>query len=133
MNDVELHPVVAELSSAFIVKDGRLVMDPDDAHKHFKRLQTLDPGERPLIAEHLVALAFRFREQAADAAEGSIALLLAFTAAALDGAADQAASLFVAAGLEKETAALIGKAQTLAAPRAEPKSTASVKPKRGLR
>ena len=144
MSDVELHPVVLDLSSSFVVKDGLLVMEPEDARTHLKRLQSVDAAERPLVAEHLVALAFRFRAQAADAAEGSIALLLAFTVATLDGATDKAASLFANAGLEQEAAAVfaersaaaaIGKARTLAAPRAEDvqRAAPSVKPKRGLR
>lgn len=133
MTDIELHPVVAELSSSFVVKDGRLVMEPEDAKKHLKRLQTLDATERQVVAEHLVALAFRFREHAADAAEGGIVLLLAFTAAALDGATETAANLFVAAGLQKEAATAIGNAAALTAPRAQPRRATPVKPKRGLK
>lgn len=135
MTDVELHPVVTELSSAFVVKDGRLVMEPADAEHHIQRLKTLEPTERALVAEHLVALAFRFRERAPDAAEAAVVLLLAFTAAALEGATEKAANLFVDAGLAKDVANAIGKAQALTAPRASDtsKGPAPVKPKRGLR
>ena len=110
------------------------VMEPDDVTVHLKRLQLLEGAERDAVAEHLVALAFRLRDQAGEGGQGAIALLLAFTAAVLENA-EKAASLFSKGGLEKEAATAIGMAQTMTAPRAPegPKPGTPVKPKRGLR
>ncbi len=134
---VELHPIANALSKAFEVKDGLLVMSADEAGKHLAAVQAIDDDERELLATHLVALAHRFREQAGEAAAGAIALLIAFTVAALgEENAEKAADMFANAGLAKEAANVIGAAQTMKAPRAEDAAkpaTTTPKLKRGLK
>jgi hypothetical protein len=134
---VELHPIARALSHAFAVHDGLLVMTPEDAATHLAAVQAVHDDERELLATHLVALAHRLREQAGETAEGAIALLIAFTVAALgEENADKAADMFANAGLGKEAANAIGSAQNIKAPRAEDAAkpaSAAPKLKRGLK
>ena len=134
---IELHPIARALSAAFEVKDGLLVMNADAAGQHLAAVQAVDDDEREVLATHLVALAHRFRDQGGETAAGAIALLIAFTVAALgEENADKAADMFADAGLGKEAANAIGAAQAIKAPRAEdatkPAATAP-KLKRGLK
>lgn len=136
-DNVALHPIVKELQKSFVVKDGELVMSAEDAEKHLRAVQAVSGPDKQTVAEHLVALAHRFKEQAGKTAEGSIALLIAYTVALLgEGAQQKASDLFAAVGLGKEAAAAIGGAQGVKAPRAEETARGQppvVKAKRGLK
>jgi hypothetical protein len=135
-NRVELHAIVVALSRSFAVnKDGRLAMSEEDAQKHLKAVQSVPKDERETVATHLVALAFRFKEQAGEAADGAITLLIAYAVAIFDGDVQKVGDMFGAAGMQKQAAAVIGATQPIAAPaRADDKpKPAAVKATRGLK
>lgn len=132
---VELHPVVATLSQSFVVQDGLLFMSADDAQRHLQTIQAVRLQDRDLVATHLVALAFRFKTQAGEAATGAIALLVTYTIALIgEQNLEKAADLFGAAGMGKEVTEIIGTVKPQTAPRMDDKpKPLHVKARRGLK
>jgi hypothetical protein len=131
----ELHPLVQAIAKSFQLDEGQLVMGAEAANGHMKALIALKPGDRELVAQHLVALALRFREKGADSVEGALALLIGFVVAAVGDDQAKASDMFGKAGLASEAAAVIGRTEGTKAPRAELNAPAApaVKAKRGLK
>ncbi len=129
MTDIELHPIVAELSGAIQRSTDKtgVVIAPDDIERARGRLRLSDD---PDVVAHLVALAVKTQRVAGEGGLPVIAALLLLVAEKL-GSASAAADRFGAAGIAN-AAALVGGNVELRAPREQQQAPPTAKPKRGL-
>jgi hypothetical protein len=131
-DDVELHPIVAELAAAMErSEDGKSVFfSTPSVERAAAKLRATD-GD--VVLSHLVALAVKIKRVAGEggvAAVMSIALLVADKLGSKDAAADR----LEAAGLGADAKAFLGQSTEKRAPQ-EPNKPAppTVKAKRGLK
>jgi hypothetical protein len=129
VTDVELHPIVAELSAAMQRSSDKkqVAFPPDVLEKTRARVRASSEDE---VLAHLIALAVKIKRVAGDGGMPAIAAIAMLVADKL-GSASDAADRFNAAGISN-AAALLGVSDPIRAPREQTKAAAPVKAKRGL-
>jgi hypothetical protein len=127
--DVDAHPIVAELAAA-MERGEAGVSFPDAAFEKARAALRASPAPDEIVV-HLLALGIkthRIAGPAGFAVLGDLTLLIAEVLGSVQAAADR----FAAAGMDKETASVVGAAVANRAPAPTAKAAPAVKPKRGL-